>query len=310
MELIGLDRIREVVDHDAVYVAVRNGLVALSAGQVAAPNDILMEVAPAGVVHVKAAHVTGRRWAVCKLWTGGFAGSSHSGCSFLVDAGTGRTAAVLDDGGWLTDMRTSAAGALATELLANPGDLTVAVLGTGVQARLQIEALRARRVMTDLRIWGRRPERAESLAASHGGRACPGVTEAVAGADVVITCTSAYSPFLSIGQLAPGTHVTALGSDNVGKRELDIGFGDAVDVLVADDAVNCSRSGELRFLPRAVRERAISFADLAAGVVPGRTSQHQITVADLCGIGTYDAAIAGLVATALIDEPGGPTSEV
>lgn len=98
--------------------------------------------------------------------------------------------------------------------------------------------------------------------------------------------------------------MTALGSHNIGKRALDIGFGDAVDVLTADDRATCSKAGELRYLPRAARERAISFADLATCVATGRTSQRQITIADLCGIGTYDAAIAGLVGDALIGEPG------
>lgn len=302
MELIGLGRIRDIVDHEVAFDAVRDGLVRLSAGEVVAPHEILMNIAPSGAVHLKGAHVVGHRWAVCKISTAGFPGAPRSGCSFLVDVLTGRPAAVLADDGWLTHMRTAAAGALATDLLANPGDVTVAVLGTGDQAGHQTDALRARRRIVDLRVWGRRLERAEAVAGSQGGRACATVADAVRGADVVITCTGAYSPFLSIDQLSPGTHVTAVGSDNTGKRELDIGFGDAVDVLVADDIANCSQSGELRFLPRAVRERAISFADLAAGLVPGRTAQHQITVADLCGIGIYDAAIAGPVATALLGE--------
>lgn len=305
MELIELERIRDVVDHDVAFEAVRDGLVRLATGTVVAPQEILMNVAPSGVVHMKAAHVVGSRWAVCKIAGLGFAEEPRSGCSLLLDVGNGRAVAVLADDGWLTHMRTAAAGALATDLLANPGDVTVAVLGTGRLAGFQIDALRARRRIADLRVWGRRLERAESVATAQGGRACATVAEAVGGADVVITCTSAYSPFLSIAQLSPGTHVTALGSDNVGKRELDIGFGDAVDVLVADDVANCSQSGELRFLPRAIREQSIRFADLVAGRVGGRTSRHQLTVADLCGIGTYDAAIAGPVATALLGEPEG-----
>lgn len=303
MELIGLGRIRDVIDHEVAFDAVREGMIRLAAGEVVAPHEILMNVAPSRAIHIKGAHLVSDRWAVCKVATTGFPGGSQSGCSFLLDVVTGRPAAVLDDDGWLTHMRTAAAGALATDVLANAGDIEVAVLGTGVQAGLQVEALRARREVVDLRVWGRRLERAEGVARSHGGRACATVTEAVQEADVVITCTGASSPFLSIAQLAPGTHVTALGSDNVGKRELDIGFGDAVDVLVADDVANCSQSGELRFLPRSIRERTIPFAHVVAGVVPGRTSPHQVTVADLCGIGTYDAAIAGPVATALLGEP-------
>lgn len=305
MELIGLEQIRHIVDHDIAFAAVREGLVRLAAGEVAAPQEILMNIAPSGVVHLKGAYVARGRWAVCKVSTAGFPSESRSGCSFLIDAATGRPAAVLDDDGWLTHMRTAAAGALATDLLANPGEIAVAVLGTGFQAGFQIDALRGRRQIVDLRVWGRRLERAEAVAGAQGGRPCATVAEAVRDADVVITCTSSYSPLLSIDQLSPGTHVTALGSDNIGKRELDIGFGDAVDVLVADDIANCSQNGELRFLPRVIRERAIDLADLVAGVVPGRTSRHQVTVADLCGIGTYDAAIAAPIAVALLGETEG-----
>lgn len=153
---------------------------------------------------MKAAHVVDRRWAVYKVATGGSADASRSGCSFLFDAVTGRPVAVLDDDGWLIDMRTAAAGSLATDLLANPGDVTVAVLGTGTQAGLQINEVRARRRTVDLRVWGRSSEHAEVLAASKGGRACASVAGAVADSDVVITCTSAEPPSCRSHSWHPG----------------------------------------------------------------------------------------------------------
>ncbi len=302
IKIVSLAEIQRVVDHEACIAAVEDALVSLAEGDVAAPEEIALTLQPSGDVHVKGAHIAGGRWIVFKVASGSFPGSANAGCSLLLDAATGEPKVVLDDGGWLTEMRTAAAGAIASDLLARPGSLQVAVLGTGIQSQFQVEALRRRRDISSLNVWGRRIERANAVASELDGRATDDVAAAVADVDVIITATSATEPFLFKHDLPEGVHLTAMGADTVGKNELDPAILQAAHVIVADDVSTCARVGELQHAPSQC-ERVVPLAqlvrDVRAGESVGRASQTEITVADLCGIGTYDAAVAALAADRL-----------
>ncbi len=115
---------------------------------------------------------------------------------------------------------------------------------------------------------------------------------------MIVTATSAKAPILGGTNLPTGVHVTAMGADTVGKRELAEDVLAAAAVIAGDDISTCARVGELQHGPSHVG-RAVGLAALVAGRSPGRTDPGDITVADLCGIGTYDAAIAGLTADLL-----------
>lgn len=116
----------------------------------------------------------------------------------------------------------------------------------------------------------------------------------LASADIVVTVTSAREPVVRGSWLRPGAHVTAVGADTRGKRELDVEVLDRAGVLVCDDVTLSSHVGELQHVPQH-RPRALGLPELVAGRVPGRTGADQITVADLCGLGVEDAAMADLV---------------
>ena len=120
------------------------------------------------------------------------------------------------------------------------------------------------------------------------------------GADIVICCTPSREPLVTFEMLSPGTHVIAMGSDLLGKRELadDVLLG--ADLLVADDVSIAGRVGELAHLAEAA-ERAVDLGDVLTGRSVGRTSDEQISVSDHCGLGIQDAAMAQLVMT------GGPS---
>lgn len=298
MEIVGLEALQRVMDHGGAYEAVQRAMEAVAVDTIIRPEEMAVTLDPAGDVHVKGAHIVDSGWIVFKVATGSFPGAPNSGCSILLDAATGAPTFIFDDGGWLTEMRTAAAGSLAADLLVPQGPLRVAMLGTGIQARYQLAALRQRRTIDELRIWGRTPERADVLATEVGGQVMAEIGEAVSGANLVITATTATEPFLLLDHLDSGVHITAMGADTVGKSELDPAILDRADAIVADDIETCSRVGELQHRPN-LAGRAISLARLSAGLEPGRTSPDDITVADLCGIGAYDAAIAGLAAKRL-----------
>jgi ornithine cyclodeaminase len=125
------------------------------------------------------------------------------------------------------------------------------------------------------------------------------VEEAVDGADVIITCTASREPLLSAGWLRSGVHVTALGSDGPDKRELEAEVLHRADVLVVDSRAQCARIGELHHAlddgAVASPEDAVELGEICAGLAPGRTSDDQLTVCDLTGVGVQDVAAANVV---------------
>jgi ornithine cyclodeaminase len=300
--------VRAALDMPSLIDAVEAAFVAASRGEAEVPSVIHLDVPEsAGEVHVKAGHLHGASHYAVKV-ASGFASSDPPAIDGLVlvfDATDGAPAAILLDDGFITDARTGAAGGVAARHLAPERVDVVAVLGTGAQARYQLDALAAvRPTFALVRVWGRNRDHATRCVDDLLAR--PGLPEgcrfavaetvegAVDGADVVVTCTASRSPLLRAEWLRRGVHVTAVGSDAAGKQELDPGILDAADVLVCDDRDQSARIGELQHAP-ANAARALELGAVASGAVPGRTSAEQLTVCDLSGIGVQDVAAAALV---------------
>ncbi len=213
----------------------------------------------------------------------------------VFDVRTGAPTALLLDGGFVTDQRTGAAGGVAARWLAPERVEIVAVIGTGIQARKQIEALRViRPEVREIRVWGRNRERAARAASDVGGVVAATVAEAARAADVVITCTASREAILMADHVRPGAHVTALGSDGVGKQELDPELLRRADLLVVDALEQCLRLGELQHAPE-LADRAVEVGRICAGTEPGRAHNDQLTVIDLTGVGVQDVAAANAV---------------
>jgi ornithine cyclodeaminase len=208
------------------------------------------------------------------------------------------------DNGFLTDLRTAAAGALATDLLARPDAAAALLVGAGGQAAFQLEALLGVRELDRIGIWARRPERAQAaageLSSKHGRRVDPepDLARAVGRADVIVTVTASRSPLIKADWVAPGTHVTAVGSDLPGKQELESALLGRADVVCVDDPAVTAVSGELQHGLRDGQvslDGVVTLGAVAAGDAAGRGGAEQITVADLCGLGVQDAAVADVV---------------
>jgi ornithine cyclodeaminase/alanine dehydrogenase-like protein (mu-crystallin family) len=291
--------VEAVLEMAACIDAVEAAFVAYSSGRAELPEVIHLDVPErGGEIHVKAGHLHGEPYYAVKV-ASGFAGGVNDGMVAVFDALDGSPAALLLDGGLVTDLRTGAAGGVAARRLAPSRVETVGVVGTGVQARRQIEAfLVVRPDVERVRVWGRDPAkaaaRAEDLRALVPCEPAATVAEAVAGADVVITCTAARNPLVGLDMLAPGAHVTAVGSDGPGKHELDPRILAAADVLAVDSVEQCARLGELQHA-LAERSRAVELGEIAGGRELGRTSDAQLTVCDLTGVGVQDVAAANLV---------------
>lgn len=286
--------------------ALEPAFAAYAGGAAELPSVIHLDVPEAdGEIHVKAGHLHHASAYAVKV-ASGFYGRDPAAIDGLVlvfDARTGAPAAILLDGGYLTDLRTGAAGGVAARHLAPTRVATVAVIGTGIQARKQVDALAVVRPgIGEVRVWGRRSERASAAAddirAALGGAAdvasVATVEEAVTGADVVVTCTAAREPLVRAAWVGPGVHVTAVGSDGEGKQELDPALLRRADLLVVDARAQAERLGELQHA-RDLAGRAIELGELCAGTAQGRTDDRQVTVCDLTGVGVQDVAAANAV---------------
>lgn len=306
--------VRAALDMRSLIDAVEAAFAAYSSGAAELPAVIHLDVPErGGEIHVKAGHLHSAPHYAVKV-ASGFPGNAELGLApndglvLVFDAASGALAAVLLDNGYVTDARTGAAGGVAARHLAPEGLDVVAVIGTGAQARQQLDALARVRDFREVRVWGRTPEHAEACVAEMAGR--PGLPEglavgragsvraAVEGARVVITCTASREPLVAAEWLSPGTHVTALGADGADKQELHPEVLERADVVVVDSRPQCAAIGELHHAIEAglLREDdAVELGEVIGAARPGRTSEDQLTVCDLTGVGVQDVAAAALV---------------
>jgi ornithine cyclodeaminase len=291
--------IRSLLDPASCIAAVEQAFTAYATGGAELPGVIHLDVPEhRGEIHIKAGHLHGANWYACKF-ASGFAGR-NDGVVLAFDARTGAPAGILFDGGYLTDLRTAAAGAVAARHLALPVVHTVAILGTGIQSRMQPQLLRSVRPFESVRLWGRRRDAAEAAAKDIGATVADTVEAAVDGAQVVITATASRSPFVRAEWLAPGALVIAVGSDGPNKQELDVAVLARSDRIVADSLPQCARLGEIHHAldagviqPDAVTE----LGQITSGRAPGRRTPTEMIVCDLTGVGVQDVAAAALVMT-------------
>ncbi|MEJ2754021.1 MAG: cyclodeaminase, partial [Chloroflexota bacterium] len=273
-----------------------------------------------GEIDVKSAYVPGLESFAVKMSPGFFDNParglpSTSGLMVLFSSETGMLEAVLLDNGYLTDVRTAAAGAVAARHLARTDAETAAILGAGMQARLQLKALSQVRAIRKARIWARRNEAAKIAAeelTEELGFEVHAVSEpssAVRGADIVVTTTPARAPILEADWLEPGQHVTAMGSDQHDKGELDPACLARAERYIADRAAQTRALGELRSAIDAgvkmAEDEIEELGPIVAGLAPGRRSAEEITIADLTGTGVQDTAIATLARSRAKDTGAG-----
>ncbi len=299
--------LRAAISPQVAVDAMREAFRADGEGRAHVPAVINLDVpAHRGEFHVKTALIDGVPHVAVKIASGFYDNParglpSGSGLMAVFDATTGLPVALLLDNGFLTDIRTGAAGAIAAEMLAPREFGTLGILGSGLQARYQVACLRVVRTFSRIVAWS--PDRAHldryvrEMQADGYEAVAAATPEAVCrAADVMVTATPARQPLVRAEWLRPGQHKTALGSDSPGKQELDPDCLARADLVVVDRLTQCAAFGELRHaldgaLLRPDRVHA-ELGEIVAGLKQGRTSDAQITIADLTGVGFQDTAIA------------------
>lgn len=218
-----------------------------------------------------------------------------------LDPETGRLIALMD-GTWLTALRTGAVGGLAADLLSREDSTTVALFGAGVQARTQLEAVRCVRPIADVRVVSRTGDSADDLVAELSGVSACRVDdpdEAIDGADIVIAATSSATPVFDGSRIAPGTHVTGVGSFTTEMREVDTALVMRARVVVDQREATLAEAGDIAgpISDGVVDESVLSaeIGEILLGSQAGRTSRDEITFFKSVGNAVQDIAVAALV---------------
>nr|WP_295987732.1 ectoine utilization protein EutC [uncultured Agrobacterium sp.] len=317
--------LRAVVKLDLSAVdCVERAFAALATQAVAMPPILRLDIPEfRGEVDVKTAYVPGFDGFAIKVSPGFFDNPklglpSLNGLMILFSAETGLVQALLLDNGYLTDVRTAAAGAVAARHLARKDASVAAIFGAGMQARLQLEALMLVRPIRSARIWARDHDKAKRLAndfASEHGIEVTAMADpqaAARGADIIVTTTPAEKPILFADWLEEGQHLTAMGSDAEHKNEIDPAVF-ARARYVADRISQTRILGELHHAIAAGHaasdQHLAELGDVIAGKVQGRVSNKNITFADLTGTGVQDTAIANLAFARAKEAKSGQTIE-
>lgn len=293
---------------DEAVACVESCFRALASENIVMPPILRLDIPEHnGEVDVKTAYVPGFDSFAIKISPGFFDNPklglpSVNGLMVLFSARTGLVEALLLDNGYLTDVRTAAAGAVAAEWLARSDARRAGILGAGVQARLQLKALTLVRGIAEARVWAREVARAEAFATEMSAAlgipvtACASAEEAVRASDIVVTTTPSTTPLVQADWLGAGQHVTAMGSDAEHKNELAPEVVVRVDRFVCDRQSQSARLGELHHAIEAglvAADAAVpELGQVIAGQAEGRRSDSDITVCDLTGTGVQDTAIA------------------
>lgn len=304
-----------LVDMRAAIDAMREAFSALSGGEAVAPLRLALDT-PSGTALFMPGHLRANGATAAKVVT------IHPGNAarklpvihavvLVLDDATGRPLALMD-GTRLTALRTGAAGGLAAELLA-PADASVlALFGSGVQARTQLEAVRCVRPIEEVRIVSRERATAKALAAVQEGvraRVVEDPDEAVAGAHVVVAATNSATPVFDGARIEPGSHVTGIGSFTPAMREVDAELIRRARVFVDQREAALAEAGDLAgpIADGVVGKDVIhaEIGEVVAGTRPGRTSAEEITFFKSVGNAVQDVAIAHRVLEAAIREDRG-----
>jgi ornithine cyclodeaminase len=306
VRIVGAEEIRRSIGLSAAIAAMRDAVIAQSRGECDTPMPMHLDLSSGGggEVHVKSSYRKGARRFALKV--AGTYASGPYGSIALVSVATGETAVFFDDGGYLTDLRTAAVAAMTARELGRT-DRALGILGTGIQARLQARLHAEVLDLAEIHVWGRHPERAATCRREMGvllpgARVVAADSPAAVAAAVglIVTATASRSPLLRAGDLRPGTHVSAVGSDSPGKQELDPEILRRASLLLVDSLAQCERLGELQHVA-SERNRAVEL---------GAFCEHRVafdaagpTVADFTGLGAEDLFIAEACCEKLETQP-------
>lgn len=256
-------------------------------------------------VHIKYGYLQGDAYYVVKIASGFYDNPklnlpSSNGLMLLFSQKTGELLSILLDEGHLTNVKTAVAGAIAAKYLAPQRVERIGIVGTGIQAKLQLRHLMQVTDCREVIVWGREREklvRYQEQMEPFGFSIDTTIDtrDVTSTCNLIVTTTASTAPLLWAQQIQQGTQITAVGADTPQKQELDPAILQKANLVVADSIPQCVERGEIA---HAIHDRLVGKEELVelgliiSGKAPRRTSKHQITVVDLTGVAVQDIQIA------------------
>ena len=298
-------QIMKLFQFDSAARVISEAYVASSSGHVQTGDVVHLSFPESnGDCHVKSGHIRNTDTYVIKIASGFYDNPSKglpssNGMMLAFSATSGEPIAILRDEGWLTDMRTGIGGAIATKALAAENAEKVLIIGSGIQARFQAKCLAS--LMPErsfnFNIWGRNRSAAATLveelrSQNLNADVATNLDEEVSLADIIITTTPATSSLFGDNLVRPGTHITAIGADTHGKQELPSSLIESASLLVCDMMSQSLNHGEFQVINDTdLSKKVLELGNILSNSCAGRTSDNDITIADLTGIAAQDIAI-------------------
>ena len=289
--------------------AIEQGFVDLSFSKAVVPpvGELLFDDPP-GETHIKYGYIKEQDYYVIKIASGFYDNptlgiSSSQGVMLLFSKHTGQLLAVLLDEGRLTDIRTVIAGIITIKHLAPKAIKAIGIIGTGTQAKLQLDYLPMVTACKNIVVWGRNPEKTNAFKehfkdSDYQIQIANSIAELAEKCNVIITTTPATTPLLQASEIKKGTHITAIGSDTSEKIELDTAIIQKADIIISDSIAQSKTRGEI-FRARQQQcldeTKLVELGNLIQNPALGRVNDKQITVADLTGVAVQDIMIATAV---------------
>lgn len=311
--LVGREEIEAALPKIDLVGIIEEGFVRYSRGEVVVPpvGELLFDNPP-GDVHIKYGYIRGDEYYVIKIASGFYDNiklglPSTDGMMLVFKQATGELDRILLDSGCLTTMRTAAAGAVAAKHLAPKVVERIGIVGAGLQARAQLRLLKEVTGCRQVVVWGISQEEtgrfeAEMSELGFSVTTASDPNDVAAQCTLVVTATPSKTPLLDAASIRPGTHITAIGSDTPEKQELDSAILAKADIVVTDSLAQCVSRGEIYKALEAGAIGTNSIVELGhviSDISLRRTSDEQITVADLTGLAVQDIQIATAVCQAL-----------
>lgn len=319
MRIFSLKQIQPVLDDKvAVLEAVKQGFIFHAQGKITLPEPVQLLFGDitdrvTGDCHIKTASSQALPFFCIKVATGFYDNPAqglpvNNGLVVLMSSETGAPLALFQDDGYLTSIRTAAAGALAAKLVKSDRPLTLGIIGTGHQAELQARWISQTRPISKIVLWGRSEDKAKILkerlkTIKAEITISPSVTDLCGQAELIVTTTYSNSPLVQAKDIKPGHHIIAMGSDSPGKTELEPGVLKRADVILTDDHAQCLHHGEFGHAVKSGMVRETDDVSFGAALNnPGiiNLAEESISIVDLTGLGAQDLAIASMVYESLI----------
>ena len=308
MHILNRETIEGLLNGVDLSSLISKGFIAYSSGQVVVPPiGELTFKDPPGDVHIKYGYIKGDKYYVIKIASGFWKNEEYGipngqGMMLLFNQNTGVPEALLHDEAVLTDVRTAVAGQICASSLANEIHC-IGIIGTGVQARLQVEYLQNITQCREIMVWGRNVDKVRKYKKDMERKGFTvsiktNAKDVCKGCNLIITTTASKDPIIFKDDLQPGTHITAVGADTIGKRELGEGVLGLANTVVADSVVQCVERGEISHAlsAREIKTKQIcELGHILSGKSIGRKNSKHITIADLTGVAVQDVQIATAV---------------